>query len=49
MYESVKCSKCGDVGYGVIKDSDVKKLVANIICLYCYNNLPIEQRLEEEQ
>jgi len=39
MYEPIECSSCGEIGYAVIRNSDVKKLTANIICLYCWNNL----------
>ena len=46
MYEPIKCSSCGEIGFAVILGSDVKKLSANIICLYCWNNLPRTNRVE---
>ena len=44
-YKAVKCSKCKEVGFAVIEDSGADKNSSSVICIYCYNNLPMEDQL----
>jgi len=44
-YKAVKCAKCKEVQFAIIENSGADKYSSNIICLYCYNNLPLEDQL----